>query len=411
MNKYYKSFLLASFILLLMNAKIVNAIDQYSIIYNIPIGANMPNITSWNNNKTNDNGLIISINVGDIVKFNVVADQPIDSWQWYKDGIIQNNNYDNFGTSWNTPGNKIVSVNGSNINGTTNTIVWTINVASSSISLSSCGGLNKTNSVYVLSSNVSSNGSCFTFMVGNITLDGQGKTANYSMTSSGYGIVDTGGYNNIIIKNLTLVQSSNYTSSYGINFKNVVNSKAENINIVTTGNGVYLLSSNSNIFTKFNILAKSYGIYLSSSNYNNYSDSSIVSIMSNNDYNLQNSTHNNFINTNFTTRKIYYYDNKSNFNYGNSGIWLNTNQNAIPTTSLIITRTLINWNQTSIVWQEKLSASRTLAYGMYGLLPNTNYSIWNGSIISYNLKTDVNGNLPIFNINHTTALRTIKVLY
>jgi hypothetical protein len=453
MNKYF----LLSLILIFIGS--VNAVDQYSIIYNIPIG---PNITSWNNNKTNDNSLIFQLNVNELVKFNISANQPVDTWNWYKDGIIQNNNYDNFTASWTNYGNKVISVNGTNINGMTETIIWTITVLNK-INISSCGNLNQANTIYYLNSNISSTGTCLTIGANNITLEGQGKTINYSTTRIGYGIVDTGGYDNIIIRNLTLKQqNSAYSYSHGIYFKNVVDSRAENINVITIGSssdGIYLSSSGSNTLSNFNIsttgtsaygiyttLSNSnlfsgfdiktsgnngHGIYISSSNYNNFSnmvilasgngirinsansntikDGSIISSLIN-DYYLQNSgTTNNFNNTNFTTRKVYLNDNISKFNYGNNGIWLNTNQIVSPTKTLTITRKLASWNQTNVSWQETVSASRILNYEMAGLLANTNYIIWNGTI-NFNLTTDINGNLPAFSINLTTSAKLIKVL-
>ena len=102
-------------------------IGQYSINYNIP-SPQTPNIISLGNSKTNDSNQNISINISEQVKFNITADQSIDTWQWNQDDITQNNNFDNFTTSWSTAGNKIISVNGTNINGTTNTINWNVTV-------------------------------------------------------------------------------------------------------------------------------------------------------------------------------------------------------------------------------------------------------------------------------------------
>lgn len=347
--------------------------------------------------------------------------------------------------------------------------------------------MNQSNYRYILNANISSAGTCFIIGADNITLEGQRKTVNYSTANTGYGINDNGGYDNIIIKNLTLIQQSASTNySHGIYFKNVTNSRLDNIDIktkaystsgiylsgaysntfynlnISTSNtvsyGSYMTSSNSNYFSGFNITTSgnnSNGIFMTSSNYNNYSNSNVLTsgntahgiyikgnynnfsnnIISGNgygiyidtvysntirdgsimskityDYRLDNSnTTNNFINTNFTTRKIYYLDNKSSFNYVNNSILLNTTQIISPSSSLGITRKLINWNQTNVSWQETVSSSRRLNYGMSGLLANSNYRVWNGSIISYNLTTDINGNLPVFSINFTTA-KVIKIL-
>lgn len=489
-------------------------VDQYAINYYIPGGQIGPNITSWGNSKTNDNNINININVGEVIKFNIVADQSIGTWRWYKDGIIQTNNYNNFTTSWSTTGSKIISVNGTNINGTTNTVIWTITVLNQ-MTLSSCGNLNKANYIYVLNSSVSSNGTCFTIGANNVTLDGKGNNVNYATTATGYGISDTGGYDNINVRNLALnQQNAAVANAHGMYLRNVINSRADNINITTKNNaeGLYLSSSNSNIFSNLNIQTTNtgaYGIYLTSSNsnsfsgcnigtagsnsdgiyiisssnsnsfsgcnittmggngdgiymtssnynsysgsniltsgngangiwvntnanYNNFSNNNILaggsgirlnsassnivkggSIISNlvNDYYLQNSNTNNFINTNFTTRKIYLNDNSSIFNYANNNIALNTKQIVSPTKVLTITRTLVNWDQANITWQEKLSVARMLNYGMGGLLPNSKYSVWNGSILNYNLTTDSNGNIPNFSINLTTLAKSIRVVF
>ncbi len=85
-----------------------------------------PIITSWRNNKTNDNALALVININESVRFNATANQIINIWNWSRDSIIQSNNFDNFTTSWGTVGNHTVSVNGTNTNGTTQTIAWVV---------------------------------------------------------------------------------------------------------------------------------------------------------------------------------------------------------------------------------------------------------------------------------------------
>ncbi|MCL7415890.1 MAG: hypothetical protein M8349_07535 [ANME-2 cluster archaeon] len=86
-----------------------------------------PDITSWYNNKTNDNDLEIILNVNEVIKFNVTANQTIDTWNWSIDNADQNNNYDFFSTSWDTTGIKKVRVNATNSNGS-DTITWKVTV-------------------------------------------------------------------------------------------------------------------------------------------------------------------------------------------------------------------------------------------------------------------------------------------
>lgn len=362
------------------------------------------------------------------------------------------------------------------------------NIPVSSINISSCGNLNQANSVYILNSNISSTGTCFTIGANNIILEGKGYTVNYTTTSAGYGILDSGGYDNITIKNLNLIQkNAGVRYAHGIYFLNVADSRIENISISTQGLsslGIYLASSSSNYFSGFNITtsnvnadgiysissinneftvfnittANSNGLYMITSNNNtisnwnisalgtsaygiyingNYNIFSNINVTSGNiglyinlagyntvkggsvvssvyDYYLRNiGDTNSFIKTNFTTRKVYLYDNISSFNYNNeinNGVWLNTTQIISPSSNSKITRALINWSQTNTSWREKLSASRKFRYSMNGLFANTNYSVWNDGIIVFNLTTNGNGNLPVFEINISTSEKMISIV-
>lgn len=89
-----------------------------------------PEITSWSNNKTNNNATTLIVNTSEIVRFNATADQSINSWNWYRDNIAQSNNYNNLIASWNDAGTKTVLVNGTNANGTSHTVTWTVTVVS-----------------------------------------------------------------------------------------------------------------------------------------------------------------------------------------------------------------------------------------------------------------------------------------
>ena len=89
---------------------------------------NTPTITSWGNNKTNNTILNLTVNAGEAIKFNTTADQTITTWNWYRDGINQYNNYDNFTTSWSSSGLKTIKVNANNSNGTSNSVIWNVMV-------------------------------------------------------------------------------------------------------------------------------------------------------------------------------------------------------------------------------------------------------------------------------------------
>ncbi|HUV82137.1 MAG TPA: PKD domain-containing protein [archaeon] len=87
-----------------------------------------PNITSWSNNHTNDNSLDLEIDVNETVNFNATANQTINIWNWTWDGIIHSSPSNNYTIIFENEGDYEVRVNGSNINGTTQTKVWNVAV-------------------------------------------------------------------------------------------------------------------------------------------------------------------------------------------------------------------------------------------------------------------------------------------
>ncbi len=87
-----------------------------------------PNITSWSNNHTNDNSLELEIDINETVNFNATANQTINIWNWTWNGIIHSSPSNNYTITFDNEGDYEVGVNGSNINGTTQTIVWNVTV-------------------------------------------------------------------------------------------------------------------------------------------------------------------------------------------------------------------------------------------------------------------------------------------
>lgn|GEM_PF-771053 len=216
-----------------------------------------------------------------------------------------------------------------------------------------CMSLTEENHIYVLELSVSSNGTCFTIMANNITLDGGGYTINYSKTSTGYAINNTGGYNYTTIKNVNIVQGNASVSG-------------------------------------------AYAIYLNSSSNAIIENSNITSA-----YYLENAgATNNFTNTNFTElRNISLADSTSQFNYrdGSSSIWLKTNISAAGN----ISRIIVNWTNSTMRWNDtNYTANITANYTISGLLPSLGYNIYNTSngtqTKSYIKVTDSSGNLPGF---------------
>lgn len=83
-------------------------------------------ITSWGNNITNSESLLFSTEIFSPIRLNATANQGIITWNWDIDSTDQNNNQSTFDYRFNTHGTKAISVSGTNGNGTTNTLQWSI---------------------------------------------------------------------------------------------------------------------------------------------------------------------------------------------------------------------------------------------------------------------------------------------
>ena len=94
----------------------------------VSIASANPSITYWSNNETDDSTLNITLDANQNTSFNVTANQSIITWDWYADDMNKSHNFDNISLYWITTGNKTLSVNATNVNGTSNTITWNITV-------------------------------------------------------------------------------------------------------------------------------------------------------------------------------------------------------------------------------------------------------------------------------------------
>jgi parallel beta-helix repeat protein len=163
-----------------------------------------------------------------------------------------------------------------------------------------------------------------------------------------------------------------YTSSNNTLINNIANNNNCGIRLFTSSNNT-LVNNTAN----YNTL---YGFYLYSGSNNTLTGGSIL-LSSIVDYYLGSAgTTNKFANTNFTAaRKIEIYDSDSWFNYRNdtSNLWLKTNVSA----STTLTRKLINWNQNLMQWNDTSNNVITAGYNVSGLLTNTNYSVYNNTLI------------------------------
>ena len=133
--------------------------------------------------------------------------------------------------------------------------------------ISSCQNLNSANTVYTLTQNVSSSGTCFNVIMNNVTLDCQGYII--SGNGAGYGI-NSSGYSVITIKSC-IVQ--NFTS--GIYFSSSTNNTVYN-NTIFNMNGIK--GTDSGDSTPGGSGGVGSGIYLSSTNSSNISSNIISSI-------------------------------------------------------------------------------------------------------------------------------------
>jgi len=239
---------------------------------------------------------------------------------------------------------------------------------------------------------------------------------NNTVNNNFYGFVFSSASNNTLINNIannntygfyfsfssnnTLTNNTaNNNNNYGFYFFSSSNNNTLTNNTVNNNNNYGFVFSSASNNTLINNIANNntYGIYLSFSYYNNIRGGSLWG--NTYDYRLRSTgTTNNFINTNFTAkRKIDFYDSSAWFNYNNetaNGIWLKTNVSRDTT----ITRELVNWNQVLMQWNDTSNFGATARYNITGLIPNTNYDVYNNSVLAYMLSTDSNGNLESFTI-------------
>jgi parallel beta-helix repeat protein len=333
-------------------------------------------------------------------------------------------------------------------------------VKAEGININACSVLTS-NTVYVMNGSITGAvGSCMQFNgADNVTFDCKGYVVDGDDTgSSDYGFwlndSNSGSYN-VTVQNCTitdfsygiyLYSSSNNTfqnitissntnqgfhldsssnnnnligidSSYNTNYGFILYSDCNNNNltdITAKSNyiGLQIYLSSNNVLTNITASSNSNsGLYLDSISSNSIINSSIILSTTKDYYLLAIGTTNNFTNTNFTSaRKIQFADTTSNFNYQDdqsSSLWLKTNLSAGKT----VTRLISSWSQTNMTWNESISVTTATGYYLLqGLIPDSEYSIYNSTINpTYNLKADSSGKLS-FPIKLTTTVQQIRVL-
>lgn len=91
-------------------------------IFLIGAAKSEPNITAYNNSISDDT-LYPHVQSGGSIRFNVTVNESVN-YTWVKDGSSGSNNFDNYTTSWTGPGQKNVTVFGTNSNGSTEQLTW-----------------------------------------------------------------------------------------------------------------------------------------------------------------------------------------------------------------------------------------------------------------------------------------------
>lgn len=91
--------------------------------------AQPPTISIINNTKTNTNSSYgIFLNNSESITFWANTTNTSNTWKWYKDSVLQTNNFNNFTTSFTKGSYHYVFLNTTNISGVSNNLAWGINV-------------------------------------------------------------------------------------------------------------------------------------------------------------------------------------------------------------------------------------------------------------------------------------------
>ncbi|MBI2449275.1 hypothetical protein HYV49_03175, partial [Candidatus Pacearchaeota archaeon] len=204
-------------------------LDAFANYTNGSVASNA-NISSWNVNNlyqfsqlTGANGRITRQTLLEY-KRNETSGTNYTYYSNYTVNATSPNGAENLTQSWNMTTNR--------------DLVFTFLV---SPNINSCQILGQANTVYYLTQNVSSNGTCFTITANNITLDGNISKITYGINGTGgqYGIYVTG-YNKTTLKNLRIEEGNNSGSvKHAIYFINVNNATIYNNTIRTNTTSSY----------------------------------------------------------------------------------------------------------------------------------------------------------------------------
>lgn len=282
--------------------------------------------------------------------------------------------------------------------------------------ITDCAILNTASESYNLLNSVTNTSTCFTISQSGIHLDGGNFSATYgTTTSSKYGITSSG-LDNIMVSNIYLIHSnSSATSGHGVYLTaTAVNWTFTNLDINTTaGYAMYLLSSNT--ITCNNCTLKggaSIGVYLSTTTDVTFNGGDISTNGGDKDYYLSGDINSLFVDTQpwNVDREFYLSSNSTIFRYNNSSSGVQLNSTYTGTSTIEVRRIFNNISQVNTTWQDKSASANTMNYTLIGLLPSTQYNVFEDGVLNQTFTTDASGNSGVFFVPVTsTAYKTIRV--
>ncbi|MFH1828740.1 MAG: NosD domain-containing protein, partial [Nanoarchaeota archaeon] len=241
-----------------------------------------------------------------------------------------------------------------------------------------CGGTvqNVTTNI-TLNRNLSTTGTCFTIGAGNIILDGAGFTILGN--TSGYGINNSAGFDNITIKNFAINNFTNGIRATGMVNSNIFNNTIESAN-VSNGYGIYLYSSSNNTLLSNTITTSGnsgLGIFFQSSINNSLRSNTVTTFGSDGrGINLYSSSNNTLLSNTITTS-------------GNSGlgVFLYSSSNNNTLLSNIITTSgsnghgiFLGISSNNILLSNTVTTSGNGGYGIYFPSSVNNSDVQNNTI-------------------------------
>lgn len=126
--------------------------------------------------------------------------------------------------------------------------------------------LNSSGTTYVLTGNISADTTAFSVTANDIVFDGDGHTIDCGLTGVGEGITSNN-YNNITIKNVTIIQHSSSTSSNGIHIQNTAKTLISNCSASSiAGSGIHVTGSTVTVDRCNTSSIKGTGLYIAARN-------------------------------------------------------------------------------------------------------------------------------------------------